>query len=101
MPELPEITVYVEALERRIVSQPIEAVRIPPPSLLRTWAPPVSALIGKHVRGIERIGKRIVWVLDDDLFVVIHLMIAGRFRWKERGAVVPRKLGLAAFDFPN
>jgi formamidopyrimidine-DNA glycosylase len=101
MPELPEITVYVEALGARIAGQPLERIRITSPSLLRTYDPPVSALTGKIVRSVERLNKRIVLTFDDDLIVVIHLMIAGRFRWKERGAAIPKKLGQAAFDFPN
>lgn len=103
MPELPEVNAYVIALEARIVGQPLERGRISSPSLLRTYEPPVSAVHGRVVRAIRRIGKRIVWELegDDRLFVVIHLMITGRFRWKEHGAVVPRKVGHAAFDFPT
>lgn len=101
MPELPEISLYVEALKRRIVDQPLEEIRIVSPSLLRTFDPPVSALRGNTVRDIGRLGKRIVWVFEEDLFAVFHLMITGRFRWKARGAPVPRKLGHAAFDFPD
>lgn len=103
MPELPEVTAYVEALGARIVGQPLERVRIASPSLLRTYDPPITAAQGRVVRAIRRIGKRIVWELDGDepLFLVIHLMITGRFRWKERGAAVPRKVGHAAFDFPT
>lgn len=101
MPELPEISVYVAALERTIAGRPLEVIRIVSPSLLRTFDPPVSELQGQTVRDIRRIGKRIVWGFDNDLFAVFHLMITGRFRWKARGAAVPRKLGHAAFDFPN
>jgi formamidopyrimidine-DNA glycosylase len=100
VPELPEITVYVEALQRHIGGRPLEAVRLASPSLLRTVDPPPRELIGRVVRDVRRLGKRIVWVFDGDLFAVFHLMIAGRFRWKARGAPVPRKLGHAAFDFP-
>lgn len=101
MPELPEVVVYIEALERRIVGQPIEGVRVRSASLLRTWDPPLSAIEGRAVRGLRRIGKRIVWELDDDLFVVIHLMIAGRLRWRKKGTAVPKKGAHAAFDFPE
>jgi formamidopyrimidine-DNA glycosylase len=101
MPELPEIVVYIEALRPRIVGQPLEKVRLASPSLLRTFDPPLSILTGRVVRDIRRIGKRIVLEFDDELFAVIHLMLTGRFRWKERGAAVPRKLGHAAFDFPT
>ncbi|PYO77252.1 MAG: formamidopyrimidine-DNA glycosylase [Gemmatimonadetes bacterium] len=101
MPELPDITAYIEALESRIVGQPLERVRIPKPFLLRSVDPPISAANGKRVIGIRRMGKRIVLELEDDLFLVIHLMIAGRLRWVPAGAKVPGKLGLAAFDFPN
>lgn len=101
MPELPEIELYLHALRSRIVGQPLEKVRIASVSLLKTFDPPVSAIEGKVVRGLRRLGKRIVFDFDDDLHAIIHLMIAGRFQWKERGAAVPRKLGHAAFDFPN
>jgi len=101
MPELPDITAYIEALESRIVGQTLERVRIPKPFLLRSVDPPISAASGKRVIGIRRMGKRIVLELEDDLFLVIHLMIAGRLRWVPAGAKVPGKFGLAAFDFPN
>ena len=101
MPELPEILLYLHALEPRIVGQPIEGVRISSPSLLKTFDPPVSIVNGKTVRAVRRLGKRVVLDLDDDIHLVIHLMIAGRFQWKPRGAPVPRRLGHAAFDFPN
>ena len=101
MPELPDITVYIEALEARIVDQPLERIRIAKPFLLRSVDPPISSANGKKVVGVRRMGKRIVLDLEDDLFLVIHLMIAGRLRWQPIGAKVPGKLGLAAFDFPN
>jgi formamidopyrimidine-DNA glycosylase len=101
MPELPEITVYVEALERRIVGRLLEKVRLRSVSLLRTWDPPIAAVEGRVVTGVRRLGKRIVWVMEEDLFLVIHLMIAGRLRWKNVGAAVPKKGMHAAFDFPN
>ena len=86
MPELPEIVAYIDALESRVVDQVLEKVRIRTPSLLRTYEPRVSELEGKRVTGLRRIGKRVVLQLEDDLFAVIHLMISGRFQWKERGA---------------
>jgi formamidopyrimidine-DNA glycosylase len=101
MPELPDITVYIEALEARIVDQTLERIRIPKPFLLRSVDPPLSAANGRRVVGVRRMGKRIVVELDDDLFLVIHLMIAGRLRWVPTGAKVPGKIGLAAFDFSN
>jgi formamidopyrimidine-DNA glycosylase len=100
MPELPDITVYVEALRRRIVGEPLVEVRLNTPFLLRSVEPPLSDLIGKHVRGVERSGKRIVIELDDDYFIVLHLMIAGRLHWKARGAKGKGRADLAAFEFP-
>jgi formamidopyrimidine-DNA glycosylase len=101
MPELPDIVVYLEALQQRIVGRPLQAVRLGSPFLLRSVDPPLSAAHGRAVLGLRRLGKRIVLVLEDDLFLVLHLMIAGRLRWKERGAKIPRRLGQAAFDFPE
>jgi formamidopyrimidine-DNA glycosylase len=101
VPELPDITVYVEALRRRVVGQPLEEVRLKTPFLLRTVEPPLAELIGKRVVDVQRIGKRIVLELDDELFVVIHLMIAGRLHWKARGAKSGGRGDLAAFDFPS
>lgn len=101
MPELPDITVYIEALESRIVGETLERTRIPKPFLLRSVDPPISAAQGKRVIGVRRMGKRIVVELEDDLFLVIHLMIAGRLRWVPAGGKVPGKIGLAAFDFTN
>src|SRR6266487_4820317 len=101
MPELPEITVYIEAVESRIVGQPLERVRIAKAFLPRSVDPPISAANDKRALGVRRMGKRIVVELEDDLFLVIHLMIAGRLRWVPTGAKVPGKVGLAAFDFPN
>ncbi len=101
MPELPEIVAYIDALERRLVGRVLERIRIRTPSVLRTYDPKVSELEGKRVAGLRRMGKRVVLEMDDDLFVVIHLMISGRFQWKERGALIPRKRAHAAFDFPN
>lgn len=101
MPELPDLTVYIEALERRVVGQPIEAIRLASPFVLRSVEPKVAEVVGKKVSAIERLGKRLIFVLEDDLFAVIHLMVAGRFQWKERGAKVPGKVGLLAIDFPT
>lgn len=101
MPELPEVTAYIEALERRIVGQRLERARIRSASLVKTFDPPISVAEGKLVEEIRRIGKRIVWVLQEELTLVFHLMISGRFRWRERGAALSKKLGSAAFDFPN
>ena len=101
MPETPEITAYLEALEARIVGKRLERVRVASPSLLRTWDPPITAVHGRTVMGVSRIGKRIVWELEDDLFLVLHLMLTGRLRWREPGAPVPKKVGHAAFDFPE
>ncbi len=101
MPELPDITVYVEALERRIAGETLERVRIQAPFLLRTFDPPIDSTFGKMVREIRRVGKRIALGLDDDLWIVLHLMIAGRLQWKARGAKLGGKLALAAFDFPK
>jgi formamidopyrimidine-DNA glycosylase len=101
LPELPDITVYVEALEKRIVGRKLERVRIAKPFLVRSVEPPITEAEGQRVAAIRRIGKRIAIGLEHDLWIVIHLMIAGRFRWLASGAKVPGKLGLAAFDFEN
>src|SRR5437660_704633 len=101
MPELPDVVVYLECLHRRVVGQPLEKVRLVSPFLLRSVEPPLTDAAGKTVRGLRRLGKRLVFELDDDLFLVLHLMIAGRLHWKPRGAKVPAKVGLAAFTFPT
>jgi formamidopyrimidine-DNA glycosylase len=101
MPELPEITAYLEGLERTILGQPLARIRVRSPSLLRTWDPPLSAAEGRRVIGLSRIGKRIVWSMEGDLHLVFHLMITGRFKWSKRGASVPAKRAHGAFDFPN
>jgi formamidopyrimidine-DNA glycosylase len=100
VPEFPDIELYLHALRPRVVGQPLEAIRLASPFLLRSIDPPLDSVIGKTVHGLRRLGKRIVWVMDDDLFLVFHLMIAGRFQWKDRGTKVTPKVGLAAFDFP-
>jgi formamidopyrimidine-DNA glycosylase len=101
VPELPDIVVYLEALEKRIVGQRLEHIRIASPFLVRTATPPVSDAEGKTVLRLRRMGKRICIGLEDDLWLVLHLMIAGRLHWKPVGAKVSRPRGLAAFDFPN
>ena len=99
MPELPDVTVYLEALAPRILGARLARVRLLTPFLLRSVDPPVSAVAGKTVTGLRRLGKRLVIALEDELFLVLHLMIAGRLHWKEAGARPPGKIGLAAFDF--
>ena len=101
MPELPDIVVMVERLRALVSGSPLTAIRLASPFVLRTFDPPAGELEGRRVTGLRRIGKRIVFELDGGLFVVIHLMIAGRLRWAEAGAKIPAKVGLAAFDFPN
>lgn len=101
MPELPDITVYVEALSRRVLHQPLDHLRLANPFLLRTVLPNVKEAEGKKVLALNRLGKRIVFELESDLFLVLHLMIAGRLHWKAKGAKIPGKVGHAAFDFPN
>ena len=101
MPELPDVEVYIEALERRIRGQPLQAVRLASPFLLRTALPPIAAVQGKRVREVRRLGKRIALGLEDELWLVLHLMIAGRLHWKEPGARLAGRHALAAFDFPH
>jgi formamidopyrimidine-DNA glycosylase len=101
MPELPDVVVYVESIEARVKGRSIERVRIANPFVVRSVDPPFSEVEGKTVREVRRIGKRIAIGLDDDLWIVIHLMIAGRFRWLKPAAKLPGRLGLAAFDFEN
>ena len=101
MPELPDVLLYIESLRPRILNQPLERVRLASPFVVRSVAPPTSQIHGHTVQALSRLGKQIVWQFEGDLFLVIHLMIAGRFQWKERYAKIPAKLGLAAFDFPT
>jgi formamidopyrimidine-DNA glycosylase len=101
MPELPDVELYRSALTARVSGQPIEAVRVGNPFVVRTYDPPIAAIAGRTVRGIRRLGKRLVFELDGTLFIVVHLMIAGRLRWRDRGAAIPGKIGLLAFDFPK
>ncbi len=101
MPELPDVAIYVERLQALTIGKPLEAMRIASPFLLRTVTPSPKELTGALVETVERLGKRIVIGVAGDRYLVIHLMIAGRLRWKNRGDKVPNKVGLAAFDFPN
>ncbi len=101
MPELPDIAVYLDCLAPRIVGQRLEKTRIASPFLLRTVAPRPAEAVGRRVTGLRRLGKRIAIGFEDDLFFVIHLMIAGRLHWRAAGAALPGKRGLAAFDFPG
>jgi formamidopyrimidine-DNA glycosylase len=101
MPELPDVTLYIEALAKRIHGQPLLHVRIASPFLLRTALPPIGTALGRRVRGLRRLGKRIAIGLEDELWLVLHLMINGRLHWKEPGAKLGGRHALAAFDFPN
>ena len=101
MPELPDIVVYIEALERRVLYQPLERVRVASPFLLRTAKPPLQAVEGKSVQKLRRIGKRIAFGVQEDLWLVLHLMIAGRLHWREAGVKLAPKRALAALDFPH
>jgi formamidopyrimidine-DNA glycosylase len=99
MPELPDVELYLSAFRSRVLGQALRGVRLATPFLLRSVEPPLETAVGRRVVELRRIGKRIVWGFDGDLFLVFHLMIAGRFRWRDPGAAIPRRLGLAAFDF--
>ena len=101
MPELPDIAAYIGALETRIVGQPIEHIRLASPFLLRTVQPSITDVEGRIVRELRRIGKRIAIGVEGDLWLVLHLMIAGRLHWRPRGAKLAGRKSLAAFDFPN
>lgn len=101
MPELPDLTVYVEALERFIGGRAIESARLAAPFLVRSFDPPLSAVVGRKVRSVERVAKRIVIGVEGDLFLVVHLMIAGRFHWKKRGSALARRTDHLAFDFDH
>ena len=101
MPELPDIAAYITALDSRILGQPIEHVRLASPFLLRTVEPPVASLEGRSVRQLRRVGKRIAIGVEDDLWLVLHLMIAGRLHWRSAGAKLAGRNQLAAFDFPS
>jgi len=99
VPEIPDLTVYIECLEARCTGHRLEKIRLASPTLLRSVDPPLALCEGRRVAGLRRLGKRIVFALEDELFLVFHLMIAGRFRWRARGARPARKGGLAALDF--
>lgn len=101
MPELPDILAYIEALEPRVVGQPLERVRVATPFLLRTTNPPLTEVDGKVVRELRCVGKRIAFGLDDNLWLVLHLMIAGRLHWRPANAKLSGRQNLAAFDFPE
>ncbi|MDQ3811193.1 MAG: formamidopyrimidine-DNA glycosylase [Chloroflexota bacterium] len=101
MPELPDLTVYLDFLAANIVGQPLQRVRLASPFVLRTADPPLSAVAGQRVLSVRRLGKRLIFELEGDLYLLIHLMIAGRFRWREAGAPITARIGLAAFDFPS
>jgi formamidopyrimidine-DNA glycosylase len=101
MPELPDISAYITALEARILHRPLEHVRLASVFLLRTVDPPLASVDGRTVQEIRRIGKRIAIGVDDDLWLVLHLMIAGRLHWKAPQAKLGGRNALAAFDFPN
>jgi formamidopyrimidine-DNA glycosylase len=101
VPELPDILLYLRALETRIVGQRVAGVRLVSPFLLRSVDPPLSAVVGRRVVGLRRLGKRVVIETEGELFLVFHLMIAGRFRWKAAGTAIPGKVGLLALDFEN
>ena len=101
VPELPDLTVYLECLEPRVVGQPLEEIRLQSVSLLRSVEPPLESAFGLRVQGLRRIGKRIVFVLENDLSLVLHLMIAGRLRWRKRGATNASRRCHAIFDFPS
>ena len=101
MPELPDIVVYLESLHPRVVGHPLERIRLKSPFVLRSVNPPLAAAQGRTVTGVRRLGKQIVLALEGQMFLVLHLMIAGRLRWRAPGATVPVKLGLVAFDFPG
>src|SRR5262245_10310536 len=101
MPELPDVVVYIEAIQERVLGKRLVGVRLRSPFLLRSVQPAIGSAHGKVIVGLRRMGKRIVLELEGDLFLVIHLMIAGRLHWKTPGAKLPGRLGLAAFDFEN
>ena len=101
MPELPDITVYIEALSERVIDKELQKVRLTSPFFVRSFDPPVRAVEGRTVRALQRIGKRIVFDFDDELYMVLHLMVAGRLRYLEHGAKIPGRVGLCAFDFSD
>ena len=101
MPELPDITIYLEALERRVLGQTLNRVRIASPFLLRTAVPPLATIHGRTVSALRRVGKRIAFGFEEELWLVLHLMIAGRLHWRAADAKLAGKHSLAALDFPT
>lgn len=101
MPEYPDITIYIERMHALVMGQPLQDIRLASPFFLRTFDPPIDSLKGAILRDIERLGKRIIFVFDDERFLVLHLMIAGRLKWAGIGMKIPARIGLAALDFPN
>jgi len=101
MPELPDIVVYIEALRRLVLGEEVRGVRVASPSVIRTYDPPYDAPVGRTVTGLHRVGKRIVFEFGPELHLVIHLMVAGRLRWEPAGKAIPKKVGMAALDFPQ
>jgi formamidopyrimidine-DNA glycosylase len=101
VPELPDVVVYLEALAPRILGQPLGRFRVGNPFIVRTIEPPPAEFEGRRITALRRMGKRLVLGFEGDRFLVLHLMIAGRLRWRDRGAAIPGKAGLAAFDFPS
>jgi formamidopyrimidine-DNA glycosylase len=101
VPELPDIVVYIEALEKRVAGGKVTGIRISSPAVLRTYDPPYDTVVGEPVHRLHRVGKRIVLELGQDLYLVFHLMVAGRLRWEAPGKAIPKKVGLAALDFAD
>ncbi len=101
MPEYPDLELYLSSLTTRVMGQPLERVRLGSPFVLRSVEPPLSSTFGRKLIALRRLGKRIIFELEGELFIVIHLMIAGRLQWKAAGARLPGRVGLAAFDFPT
>jgi formamidopyrimidine-DNA glycosylase len=101
MPEYPDLTVYLQCLEPRVLGHSLQRVRLGSPFVLRSVEPPLSSINGKKIVGLSRLGKRLIFVFEQQLFLVIHLMIAGRLQWKAAGAKLPGRAGLAAFDFDS
>jgi formamidopyrimidine-DNA glycosylase len=101
MQELPDLTIYLEAMSQRFLDQPLVGLRVANPFILRTAEPPITSLLNRKVTGLRRVGKRLILELEQDYFILIHLMIAGRLKWHDAGHRIPGKIGLLAFDFPT